>query len=214
MFDASIWILPGNGERTKFWTACWLNSASLTELAPDLFQAVASQTRHNRTLHQAMQNNQWIRDITGPITVLVLVQYLRIWELLQEIELQQDREDIIRWRWTSSGQYMAKSAYQMFFCGNTIFSGAKLIWKTWPPPKTKVFMYLAIHRCTWTLERRRRHGLQDTDECALCDQEPETVEHLLLHCPVAREIWWMALNFIQLPQRFHVDQLNICDTWE
>lgn len=101
----------------------------------------------------------------------------------------------------------------MFFFGSTMFVGAKLLWKSWAPPKTKLFMYLAINRRTWTAERRHRHGLQDDDECTLCSQEPETIEHLLLHCPVAREVWWTALNFIQMPQRFGIDDLNICDTW-
>jgi hypothetical protein len=34
--------------------------------------------------------------------------------------------------------------------------------------------WLALHCRLWTAERRKRHGLQDDDGCALCDQEPET----------------------------------------
>lgn len=86
--------------------------------------------------------------------VLVLVQYLKVWDLMQEVELRPEQADEIRWRWTASGCYTAKSAYNMFFYGNTNFIGAKLIWKTWAPPKTKLFMYLAVHRCTWTSVRR------------------------------------------------------------
>lgn len=36
---------------------------------------------------------------------------------------------------------------------------------------------------------------------------------MLLHCSVAREVWWAALNFIRMPQRFQVDTLDICDSW-
>lgn len=213
MFDASIQIILGDGRRVKFWSDRWLNGFSVQDIVPDLCQAVSTNTRRNRTTQQAMQQNQWIRDITGAITVLVLVQYFRVWELLQEVNLRPNQQDIFRWRWTSSGEYTAKSAYKRFFCGNTISAEAKLIWKSWAPPKAKLFMYLAAHRRTWTSERRKRHGMQDTDECTLCSQEPETIEHLLLHCPVARQVWWAALNVIQMPQCFQVNTLSMADEW-
>lgn len=67
--------------------------------------------------------------------------------------------------------------------------------------------------CRTSVEHRKRYELQDNDDCALCSQEPEAVEHMLLHCPVAREVWWAALNFIRMPHHFQADALDICDTW-
>lgn len=78
MFEASIQIVPGKGNRTIFWSDRWLNSTSLMDIGPDLCNAVTANTRKNRTLQQALQGDQWIRDITGSITVLVLVQYLKV----------------------------------------------------------------------------------------------------------------------------------------
>lgn len=90
----------------------------------------------------------------------------------------------------------------MFFEGTTRFETGNLIWKTWAPPKVKFFMYIALHRRTWTAEGRMRHGLQDCDTCALCDQEQETIEHLLLHCSMAKQIWWRILQRIELESQF------------
>lgn len=160
-----------------------------------------------------MTEKQWIRDITGPLTVQAIVQYLHLWVTLQDTELQLGLEDQICWRWNASLQYSAKSAYDMFFCGSVKLAGANLLWKTWAPPRVKWFMTLALHRGTWTAERRKRHGLQDHDECALCDQDPESVEHLLLHCAMSKQIWWNTLDWLGMSSRFVGSNLVIAETW-
>lgn len=102
----------------------------------------------------------------------------------------------------------------MFFEGAIKFKGAKLIWKSWAPPRTKFFMYLVMHLCTWTSERRKHHGLQEDDTCALCHEEPETVERLLLHCPTARAIWWNVQRGVNLESRYQATTMDIFDTWK
>jgi hypothetical protein len=59
------------------------------------------------------------------------------------------------------------------------------LWKTPAPPKVKLFFWLSLHGRIWMAGRRWRHGLQDSAECALCSQEDETVDHLLLDCVFA-----------------------------
>lgn len=76
-----------------------------------------------------------------------------------------------------------------------------------------LFMYLAFHRRTWTADRRKRHALQDSDECALCSQDSEMVEHLFLHCPVAKQVRWNVLSTIQLQQHFVGEDLDLYVTW-
>jgi len=62
----------------------------------------------------------------------------------------------------------------------------------------KFFCWLALHNRLWTAERRKRHGLQDTDDCALCAQASETIGHLFLGCVFARELWFLLLSPIGL----------------
>jgi hypothetical protein len=48
---------------------------------------------------------------------------------------------------------------------------------------------------TWTSERLRCHGLSDIDVCALCAQEVQTLDYLLLGCVHNRETWFHVLRF-------------------
>lgn len=61
-------------------------------------------------------------------------------------------------------------------------------------PKVKLFYWLGLHGRLWTGDRRKRHGLQDDDLCALCDQASETTDHLLLSCVYSREVWFRILT--------------------
>lgn len=214
MFDASIEIELGDGAMSFFWTDRWLSGRSIQSMAPDLVLAVNTRTRRRRTVSQALVNKQWIRDLTGPLSVRAIVQYLHLWPIIRGIQLRHEVQDKVCWRWTASQQYTAKSAYEMIFCDATKLAGATTLWKTWAPAKVKMFMFLALHGRTWTAERRKRHGLQDDDTCAMCDQLPEHVDHLLPHCATAKEIWWLALSWVGLQSRFSNEDRGIADTWQ
>ncbi|TVU49279.1 hypothetical protein EJB05_00585, partial [Eragrostis curvula] len=45
-----------------------------------------------------------------------------------------------------------------------------------------------------------RRGLQHPDHCPLCDQDDETVQHVLVNCVVAREVWFHALAKVGLQE--------------
>ena len=77
MFQASIYVVLGDGNGALFWSDRWLDGQSLMDIAPCLCNAVGPRIRSKRTVAQALQGGQWIRDITGALTVQVLLEYLQ-----------------------------------------------------------------------------------------------------------------------------------------
>ena len=57
------------------------------------------------------------------------------------------------WRFSDSGEYSAKSAYEILFQGAVYFGPAQRIWKSHAPPKCRFFMWLAAHNRCWTADR-------------------------------------------------------------
>jgi hypothetical protein len=52
----------------------------------------------------------------------------------------------------------------------------------------------------WTTKRRARHGLQaQANTCYLCLQEVDSVDHILLQCCFAREVWFWSMRQANLP---------------
>jgi hypothetical protein len=104
------------------------------------------------------------------------------------------------WRFSSSGQYSAKSAYEGFFIGSTLFGPFERIWKSWAPPKCRFFMWLVAHDRCWMANRLARRGLPHPAQCPLCDQEEETINHLLVSCVFARQFWFFLLQHFGIHQ--------------
>jgi len=213
MFQASVYLEIGDGATALFWSDRWLQGASLQELAPCLCKAVSSRVRAQRTVAQALSNRQWIKDISRALTVQVLFEYLQTWDRMQLIHLNAN-PDRVCWKWTADQRFTTASAYQSFFVGQHPIKGARFLCKTSAPPKCKFFIWLAFHDRCWTVQRRKKRNLQADDPCAFCDQESETIDHLLVSCVFARQIWSFLLHRlgwdIAVPST--VDQ-SLADWW-
>jgi hypothetical protein len=98
------------------------------------------------------------------------------------VQLQQEVDDTHQWRFDASGKYSARSAYGNLFLGATLFQPYERFWKAWASPKFELFMWLTAHKRCWTSDRLARLGLPHPEHCPLCDQEDETLDHLLVSC--------------------------------
>jgi hypothetical protein len=107
-------------------------------------------------------------------------------------------DDAHKWRLDSGGQYSSKSAYDNLHLGATLFLPCERIWKSWAPPNCKMFMWLVAHKRCWTADRLARCGLALPEKCLLCDQEDETIDHLLVAWVFARQFWYLVLRQVGL----------------
>lgn len=168
MFEASISVQVGDGTRALFWRDRWLQGRSIADLAPCLFDAVGQHARRCRTVAAGCSQRAWVQDITGALTVQVILDYLSVWDLVESTSLQPNTPDRFLWKWTADHVFTTASAYRAFFVGQYSIAGAKTLCKTRAPGKCKFFGWLAIHDRCWTAERRKRHNLQQDDTCVLC----------------------------------------------
>jgi len=84
--------------------------------------------------------------------------------------------------------------------------------KSYGRSRRRRFWY-ALHRRLWTLVRQARHGLQESDVCALCDQATESISHLFLGCVFSREVWATLLRPLQLLSFVPVTDEDLTSWW-
>jgi hypothetical protein len=68
-------------------------------------------------VREALKNNAWIFKI-NPTTVIStkhICQLFTLWDLVHEFQLDENAEDTILWKHTTSGHYSAASAYKAQF---------------------------------------------------------------------------------------------------
>jgi hypothetical protein len=188
LFYAATTITVGNGSKTPFWFAPWLEGKKPIEVAPLIF---ASSKRKNWKVAQALLDNAWVNKVAlgEDFTFEHLAQFIELWTLIQNFNLNENVEDDISWKLTESGHYTTKSAYNLQFMGLTYSSLYKSMWKMWAPPKIKLFIWLVYQNRIWTADRLAKRGWPNCGACPLCNQCLESVDHLLVHCRVSLRLW-------------------------
>ena len=71
-----------------------------------------------------------------------------------------------------------------------------LIYQTTNFTKLQEFQYRILTNSVITNINLKKWGIIATESCSFCDNEPESVVHLLLNCPVSKNIWNYLLRKI------------------
>ena len=67
------------------------------------------------------------------------------------------------------------------------------IWNPIVPPKLGFFSWEASWGKVLTLDQLKRRGISLVNRCCLCEENEETIDHLLIHCPRAKILWDILL---------------------
>jgi hypothetical protein len=90
----------------------------------------------------------WTADVTGTLTVQVLVQFVNLYQQLQEVQLSPLTADRLKLRWMANGSYSSRSAYAALLLGQATVLEAKELWKARAPNKCSFFVWLVLlNRC-------------------------------------------------------------------
>lgn len=163
----------------------------------------------------ALTNNRWIRDIDHNMTQQIIVEFLELWDKLENVVLIQSQEGRITWLHSSNGQYSAKSPYSLQFEGLTRCSTAELTWKTKVPPKCKFFIWVLLQDRVWTAARLQLREWPNEYFCQLCICNLETATHLFVDCLVVKAIWERVVIWVRTPclQPSNWDQTENVNDW-
>jgi hypothetical protein len=199
LFRLSTTVLLGNGNKAKFWDSPWLDGSAPRDIAPRLFKLA---WRKNHFVATDLQNNNCLRGLWRMTQAEEMAELITLWALVDEVQLQ-DREDVLRWRWTADGIYTSKSAYEVQFRGSFCTYNSTSIWKAKAEGKHKFFTWLLIQSKILMADKLQARNWPCNPVCPLCDQAPETAEHISLHCVFLQEVWVLVnawtTGLVQVP---------------
>jgi hypothetical protein len=214
VFNSLATVQVGDGRQALFWKDRWLSGRTAEEVAPAVTALVTTRTRNRRSVQEGLINNAWLADVATNLTVEGTVQCLQLWEAIEGVDREHTEPDKFSWTGANNGQYTAKSTYKMLWQGTQEYAMYKPIWRSYTPLKCKIFGWLALKHRLWTSDRRHRHGLQDqTSACFTCLQEEDTVEHILVQCPYARQTWFECFIAAGLNIREPTTESKFEDWW-
>ena len=134
------------------------------------------------------------------------------WELVASYSLLQliqthiswgDRRDTLYLQLKGDGKFDTRSYYHVIrSVSNSLFPW-KGVWKPKIPKRVAFFLWTAVHGRILTLDNLMLKGHPLANRCCMCCCDGESVDHLLLHCPVTHSyglLCFRPLVFIGLCQ--------------
>ena len=90
----------------------------------------------------------------------------------------------------------------------------RLIWNSVASPKMGIFSWEAAWGKILTLDNLKRRGVAFANRCFMCEEEEETIDHLLIHCRSAKMLWDLFLTMVGISWVFPHSVLHTLLAWQ
>jgi hypothetical protein len=203
----------GDGANTLFWKDRWPEGKNVQEIAPHVYALISKRVVERRSVQKALINAKWIEDIRGSVSLEALMDYLKLWDIISEVELQVGCKTHTFGSCPTQASTQRNRHMMPFFRGPSFSDHMRGFGNPGLHPNVDSLWWLVAHNRCWTADRLARRGLQHLDKCVLCDQEEEDIQHLLIGCVVARQVWFSLFHQIGFSQLAPMPTKASFDIW-
>ena len=98
--------------------------------------------------------------------------------------------DKVCWKLAKSRGFEVRGYYSSFYPPTRVSFPWRIIWQSKVPPRVAFFAWSAsLGKILTTDNLRSKKRVLVLDWCYMCKRCGESVGHLLIHCPIAWELW-------------------------
>jgi ribonuclease HI len=195
--------LVGNGQSINIWSDNWIHH--------QIGSKTWSPKPDNTDLQKVCDlfdplNNTWKEDIIQQTFFPYEANQIRNIPLTYTMD-----EDVPRWLGTKDGEFTVRSGYYAIMEWNreninqgqqSSTNGNTHIWKKlWSlpnPPKQIHLMWRILHQAIPVKTNLHAKGISCDTLCPICQQDRETIDHLLMNCEWSKRVWFSSPLTIQM----------------
>ncbi|XP_059591088.1 putative ribonuclease H protein At1g65750 isoform X2 [Vitis vinifera] len=204
----------GKGNRIRFWTDLWCGNNVLSQGFLNLF---------SMAVHRDVTVKEcWDQNVGQGGWNLRLLRDLNDWELglvgnllveLRDYSVNLE-DDSVFWKKGEDGLFKVKKAYNVLVNSQGVDFPHSNVWVDKVPTKIAFFAWEATWGKVLTLDRLQRRGWQLPNRCFLCGCEEETINHILIHCTVAKGLWNIILALCGVQWVFPNSVKEVLSSWK
>uniref|UniRef100_A0A5B7ACY1 Reverse transcriptase zinc-binding domain-containing protein n=1 Tax=Davidia involucrata TaxID=16924 RepID=A0A5B7ACY1_DAVIN len=141
-------------------------------------------------------------------------EFARLLSSIEGARLAQGQADRFVWTAHASKVFSVKSFYEAWVGREPVEFPWRLIWMSGVPKKVSFFAWTVCRGAISTLDNLQKRGFYLANRCCMCKEETELVDHLLLRCPWAKELWQLILSLFGVPWVFPGGVKGMFFCWE
>jgi hypothetical protein len=190
LFRRHTKLIVGNGSRISFWDDLWVGEMPLKDAFPGLYDIVCDKSSLVAE-HLSLEYEPFQWDVR-------FIRAAHDWEvddlatffaLLYSVRIDCDAEDKLWWSPSRKGKFDVSSFYKTLVYKESVCFPWKSIWRTKAHSKVAFFAWTAALGKILTVDNLRKRQIIVINRCCMCKKNEESVDHLLLHCEVACDMW-------------------------
>ncbi|RVX07309.1 putative ribonuclease H protein [Vitis vinifera] len=204
----------GKGSRIRFWTDLWCGNSVLSQDFPNLFSMAA---HRNVTVEECWDQNTgqggWILGLLRDLNDWEVGLVGNILAVLRDYSVTME-DDAVCWKKGEDGLFKIKYAYNVLANSHGLDFPHSNVWVGKVPTKIAFFAWEATWGKVLTLDRLQRRGWHLPNRCFLCGCEEETINHILIHCTVAKGLWNIILALCGVQWVFPNSVKEVLSSWK
>ena len=184
----------GNGRRLGFWKDPWCGETVLGNAFPTLFNlAVHKDARVADVWDSSRENGGWSPVFLRPFNDWEVEEVEMFFHFLRNKKIRSVQEDRLVLKETMTDGFSVRHMYRKLMHSLPTDFPCRSIWNPIVPPKLGFFAWEASRGKVLTLNQLKRRGIPLVNRCFLCEENEETINHLLIHCSRAKTLWDLFL---------------------
>jgi hypothetical protein len=216
VFSQHISYKVGDGSRIRFWHDTWCGDSPLRNQFPILYHlARAPESRVSDICHFQGSTISWDIEFTRSVQDWELEMVESFMSLLYSQTIRPGVVDSLCWTPSCRGLFEVRSFYTTLISPHPpgIFPW-KSVWKAKVPSRVAFFVWTVALGKILTTENLRKRRVTILDWCCMCKSSGESVNHLLVDCPVAWELWSMVLVIFGKNWVMPRDVVDLLSCWK
>ena len=141
-------------------------------------------------------------------------QFDIFWKLIHSMTFTGERHDKLCWMSTKNKGFKVSEYYLSLFSTPDNLFPWKAVWCSKIPARVAFFSWTAALGKILTLDRLWNKGVPVMDWCFMWKRSGESVNHLLLHCPIAFELWSMVWSLFGVIWVMPQSVANLFTSWQ
>ena len=193
-FSQNIISSLGNGRRLGFWKDPWCNETVLCNEFPTLFNlANHKDARVVDVWDSSREEGGWSPVFLRPFNDWEMDEVERFLHFLVNQKVRPFQEDRLVLKESKTNGFSVSLMYRKLRYSIPTDFPWRSIWNPIVPPKMGFFEWEASWGKVFTLDQLKRKGIPLVNRCSLCEENEETIDHLLIHCSRAKLLWDLLL---------------------